>query len=105
MLLYCLYYIVYVMLFILYYFYCTIYIVYIVCIVCIILYYIIILYSFCFRGILKNIGGVSPARKAEIPPPRFWEFVPDASGTAAGTGDRFAVRLVEALQGTRAGGG
>lgn len=41
---------------------------------------------FALRENLKNIGGVSPARKAKLPPPRFWKFVPDASGSTAGQG-------------------
>lgn len=110
----------------LYYLYCTIYIVCIVCVICvvyivyivciillycvilcyiIILYYIMLLYYtvFALRGKLKNIGGVSPARKAEIPPVGFLGCCAgrvQIGGKARMPG--FTVRLVEALQGARA---
>jgi len=81
--LFCIYYVI--VLLILYCLYCTTYIVCVVCIVYIILlyyylvlycvillYYIILLYYtvFALGEKLKNIGGVSPARKAKIPPRR-----------------------------------
>ena len=79
------------MLFVLYYLYYIAYIALFILFVLFVLfvfYYIILLYYtvFALRGKLKNIGGVSPIRKAKIPPPRFWEFVPGAPGTAASQG-------------------
>ena len=82
------------------------------CLYC--LYYIILLYCyiiipyytvFALRGKLKNIGGVSPARKAKPPPVGFWDLCRTHPERRQGTDARFAVRLVQALQGARAGGG
>lgn len=77
MLLYCLYYIVYTMLFILYYItYIALFILFVLFvfyyIIILLYYYIIILYYtvFALRGNLKNVGGVSPARKAKPAPRR-----------------------------------
>ena len=75
------------------------------CYIVILLYYYIILYLFCLKGKLKNIGGVSPARKAQSPPVGFLGLCRKHPVRRQVKADRFTVRLVQALQGTRAGWG
>ena len=62
-------------------------------------YYYIILYFFALRGNLKNIGGVSPARKAKPPPVGFLGLCRTHPNRRQAKDARFAVRLVEAPQG------